>query len=354
MSLSPLAQSRLAAGAIRTTPFEGETTASWITRCAARYHLPPGPYFRAVLRQEGRTFVSGRSGLGTELYLNTAARERLAAYSRIEEQVLARVLPAWPLDLDVLRHHTGPAAHWQFPTTHTAAPVMAGCLKCIASRSRGVEVWQYRGWHQRVCRTHRIWLVGGERVDTGPAQIPLGEREAAGVLAAHRHHQALAARGEQVQAAWEWARGIIQRLYGDEELRPLPAAVAWDGRLDTLTGQAGRPGREWLWRIIARDLVTYPETLALTETLIAAGTGASEHQRATVEVQLTGTLAEVLRTHTGPGLTGEVEPLARWLARHARSELQRWLGSCGGDENAVPLHVPTLTWTLKRRSPDPA
>ncbi|MGW3461361.1 TniQ family protein [Streptomyces olivaceoviridis] len=348
MPLSPSAQDRLASGAIRTTPVEGETTASWITRCAARYHLPPAPYLRAVLQQEGRATVSGRGGPGAELYLNAAGRERLAAYSRIEEQVLARVLPAWPLDLDALRHHTGPAAHWQSPTTtHAAASVMAGCLRCTAPRSHGQEVWQYRGWHQRVCRTHRIWLVGGEVGYAGPSQIPLdhlGVPEAARVLAAHRRHHNLTDEGGIAVAAWEWARGIIQHLYTEPELMAGAVAVPWDRRLAALAEQAGHTGRVRPWRIIARDLVTYPETLALTETLTAA----AGRQHAVSEQHLAGLLADALRTRTGAGPVDEVEPLARWLARHTRGELQRWLGSRKGDASAVPLHVPALTWALKR------
>ncbi|MDI3424327.1 TniQ family protein [Streptomyces luteolus] len=348
MHLSPSVHSRLATGVIRTTPLEGETTVSWITRWAARYHLPPGPYLRAVLQQEGRATVSGRSGLGTELYLNTAARERVAAYSRIEEQVLACVLPAWPLDLDVLRHHTGPAAHWQSPiTTYTVASVMAGCLKCTAPRSGGRQVWQYRGWHQRVCRMHRIWLVGGEPGYTGLAQIPLdhlGQGEAARVLAAHRRHQDLIDQGEMAAAAWQWARGAIQHLYTDQDSRPLPVSVPWNRRLKALAERAGcgvyRP-----WDIIARDLVTYPETLALASALATA----ADQQRAAAPQHFEASLTEALRRLTSLNTTHGVEHLARWLAQHTREELQRWLSSISGDRTAVPLNVPALTWALKRR-----
>ncbi|MFI1106265.1 TniQ family protein [Streptomyces melanogenes] len=341
-------QGCLPVGAIRTAPLDGETTASWISRSAARYHLPQGAYLRAVLQQEGRALVSGRGGLGTELYLNAAARERLAAYSRIEDQVLARVLPAWPLELDVLRHHSGPAAHWQSPTTtYPAASVMAGCLQCTAPRSRGQEVWQYRGWHQRVCRTHRIWLVGGEPGYTGSSQIPLdhlGRREAARVLATHRRHQDLTAHGTAA-AAWEWARAIIHSLYTDRELTAGTVAVPWGKRLDALAAQAGRTAQGWPWQIIARDLVTYPETLALTEAL-AITTG--DHQHAATEQNFTDILAKAVRTHTGPHVADDVEPLARWLTRHCREELGRWLSNRAGDASVVPLHVPTLTWALKR------
>ncbi|MDK0517522.1 TniQ family protein [Streptomyces sp. ML-6] len=353
MPLSPPVQSRLAAGAIRTAPLEGETTASWITRCAARYHLPASPYLRAVLQQEGRATVSGRSALGAELYLNAAARERVAAYSRIEEQVLARVLPAWPLDLDVLRHHTGPAAHWQSPTTHTAASVMAGCLKCTAPRSRGQQVWQYRGRHQRVCHTHRIWLVGGEAGYTGPTQIPLdhlGQHEAARILAAHRRHQDLTDPGGIAAEAWLWARGTIQHLYTDQKLMSGTVPVSWNKRLDALAAQAGRMGKVWPWWIIARDLVTYPETFALAEALTAMTADADAYQHAAAEEHLAGLLSDALRTNTGPDPADEAGTLARWLARHARSELQRWLNSRHGDASAAPLHVAPLTWALKRHA----
>jgi len=342
-----------AASFIRTAPVAGETTASWITRCAAAYHLPPSPYLRAVLQQEGRAPVNSRHRLHAELYLNAAARERVAAYSRIEEQVLARVLPAWPLDLDVLRHHNRPAAHWQSPIPHTAVSVMAGCLTCTASRSRGQQVWQYREWNQRICRTHRIWLVGGKPGYTGPTQIPLdhlGLGEAARILAAHRRHQNLTHPDGTATAAWQWARGIIQHLYTGGELTPPGVAVGWNERLDALTRQAGRTGRAWPWRIIARDLVTYPETLALTEALTTMAADADASPHTATEEHMTGLLTRALGLHTAPAPTPEAHPLARWLARHCREDTERWLNSRQGDTSAVPLHVKGLTWALKRHS----
>lgn len=347
MSLAHSVQPRLPMGAIRTVPLEGETTASWIARCAARYHLPPSTYLGAVLQQEGRAAVSGRSGKGTELYLNTPSRERLAAYSRIDEQVLARLLPAWTIDLDALRHHSCPASHWQSPTAHDAAPVMAGCLKCTAPRSVGRQVWQYRAWHQRVCRLHRVWLVGGEPGYTGPSQIPLdhlGETGAAQVLAAHRHHQALATHHDNTEVAYAWARGIIQHLYTDQELSSQAGPMLWKTRLRALGRQKGKDSTTWPWDIIARDLVTYPETLALASAL----TTVAGRQHAAAEQHFTAALTDTLRTSSGPGPAGEVEPLARWLSLNCREELQRWLNSSAGDEKAVPLHVPALTWIFAR------
>ncbi|MFJ3763087.1 hypothetical protein [Streptomyces sp. NPDC090080] len=127
----------LSPGVFRVAPLPGETTASLIRRTADRYGLETTvlrPYWR------WRNHPPRHQGPGeradAEVLLNAAGRQVLAQLCGVEEQVLARALPAFGLR-DGRLQEGPPSAAWR---TAAGVAVRGACAEVCLRRSTGVEV----------------------------------------------------------------------------------------------------------------------------------------------------------------------------------------------------------------------
>lgn len=85
----------LAAGAFRVTPLQGEMTLSFPGRIADRYGLTVRSLLSAVTEVAGQQDVAGALQGDSEVFLNAAARDRVAALCRVPQVGLRRALSAW-------------------------------------------------------------------------------------------------------------------------------------------------------------------------------------------------------------------------------------------------------------------
>ncbi|MFD5134426.1 hypothetical protein [Streptomyces olindensis] len=112
-------------------------------------------------------------------------------------------------------------------------------------------------------------MLGTHWIDGAPAdteQVDLAGL--AEVVAAHRRHLDLLRHRPDAVRAFEVAHAVVVSWWAQQ----WPDEEQWPHRVRQLTPQGADPG--W-WRLLARDAVTYPETVALTSVL----TGERTRQR---------------------------------------------------------------------------
>jgi hypothetical protein len=130
----------------------GESTGSYLTRLAARNGLRAGQLLDSV--GEGLSFgeVDPRF---TELYLNRAARVRLAALTGREVEVLVRALPSLQDAYLLSDADASSRPVWKWPWTPHGGYLVRGCALCAATRGIEQAVWLMRPdpWH--LCLRHR-------------------------------------------------------------------------------------------------------------------------------------------------------------------------------------------------------
>ncbi|PHQ52407.1 hypothetical protein BLA24_07605 [Streptomyces cinnamoneus] len=241
-----------APGVLRVRPLTGEATASYVHRLATAYRLT----LPQLLDGAGIT-LSGHGTLPTaELHLSPAACHNLAALTRIPLPHLTRALPRLAPNDDA--HHIATAAHWK---RHEAAqqPVRA-CTLCTRHRSHDATdtAWTHRPPHRLVCPRHHQ-ATPDPRLTSTVRTWAVPE-----LAAAHHAHQRLL-RHPRAATAWTAARAITTRWYDhqqhltDRSHTRLNQLYATNPHLTT-TGSASPA-------LLARDLITYPETVALARAL---------------------------------------------------------------------------------------
>ncbi|CAL9327345.1 hypothetical protein SUDANB51_08153 (plasmid) [Streptomyces sp. enrichment culture] len=190
--------------------------------------------------------------------------------------------------------------------------------------------------HMRICPRHRRWMLGTHWIDGAPAdteQVDLAGL--AEVVAAHRRHLDLLRHRPDAVRAFEVAHAVVVSWWAQQ----WPDEEQWPHRVRQLTPQGADPG--W-WRLLARDAVTCPETVALTSVL----TGERTRQRLLADTggHLPHTLAHV------PGLVGELARVTRrpWLTERIASTsagpLLLWAQHCV--RAAADAAVADRLWTL--------
>jgi hypothetical protein len=239
-----------------TRPIAGETIPSYATRLGAANDLPGTTMLRALGEFNGRT--SGTHLLtGFEAELNEHAAARLAAYTGMPGNRLARALPALlgqphkPLPPD------RPALCFRVARTRTA------CRRCQLARSgpSGPAALIMPGWTPLVCHRHRRWL--GRDHET--AQHDLSA--VPDVLAASRRLAGVLARSEDRYWAWrEFANAWhLTRRWPEADVQHMPAlARRWRERAASFgvpLFTAGKAGS------IASAIVAFPEAVALTAVI---------------------------------------------------------------------------------------
>lgn len=126
----------------------GESTGSYLTRLASRNGLTVSRLLDSLGNGRSSPEVDPRY---TELYVNRAARDRLAALVARSVKELVRALPSTG-DEHLLREGGGPA--WRWPWAPHGGFLVRGCALCAASREADAPVWLIRPdmWH--ICVRH--------------------------------------------------------------------------------------------------------------------------------------------------------------------------------------------------------
>ncbi|THA65768.1 helicase [Streptomyces sp. A0642] len=315
----------------RIAPLNGELTLSFLTRIAARYHLGIRDVLAAVTDVGGLQNLTGMLYPDSEIHLNAQARARVSVLCRVPQHVLEQALPAWRREEPCGKYGGGPVGRLMRGEEVVAAWGPA-CPACTAARTgREVPARRYLAPEDRVCARHRYWLL--YLPGTSGLPVPLGR--CLEVIEAQRRHARLLHRSPAAVDAFEVARAVTgawwEQPWPSEEQR-------WPARLEVTRPKDADPG--W-WKVAARDLITYPETVALAGLL--AGHPLQERTITESDGHLPYRLGEL------PGLLAELaEQLARpWLPRHlatvTHGPLFTWAHSCVRTR-AVP--TPTAQRTL--------
>nr|WP_239106753.1 TniQ family protein [Streptomyces rubrogriseus] len=231
-----------------------EATASYVQRLATAYRLT----LPQLLDGAGITLTGHGTLPAAELHLSPAACHHLATLTRIPLPHLTRSLPR--LDPNDDAHHTAAAARWK--RLEAAQQPVRACTLCTRHRSHGITdtAWVHPAPHRLVCPRHHQAapdprLAATVRTQASPE-----------LAAAHHAHQRLLQHPRAI-TAWTTARAITTRWYDHQQ----HLTHRWHTRLTrlcaanphlTTTGSASPA-------LLARDLVIYPETVALARALAA-------------------------------------------------------------------------------------
>ncbi|MFD5475275.1 Helicase associated domain protein [Streptomyces sp. NPDC127105] len=299
-------------GPVRLAPLQGETNLSYLDRLADRYQLGIRDLIPSLLQVGGGLFKGYRTD--GEVYLNAEARARISAFSRVSEDVLGRALPAWTAQEPLSPDGAGAAGRFRFGSVVPAAG--EGCRLCTAARTgRAKPARLYLQPHTRICPRHRRWMLGTHWIGGAPAgteQIDLTGLLA--MIAAHRRHLNLLRHRPDASKAFEVAHAVAVSWWAQQ----WPEEEQWPRRALQLAPPGTDPG--W-WRLLARDAVTYPETVALTSVLT------DEHTRQRLLADTDGHLPHTLTY--APGLVAEL----------ARATDRPWLSDRLASTSAGPLLV---------------
>ncbi|MCZ7434764.1 helicase associated domain-containing protein [Streptomyces sp. WMMC1477] len=300
----------------RVAPLQGELTLSFLNRLAARYHLTIRDLLAAVTDVGGLQNLTGMLHPDSEIHLNAQARNRVATLCRVAPHVLERALPAWTREEPCGKYGDGPVGRLTRGEEAVAAWGPA-CPACAAARTgRRTPARRYLAPEERVCARHQYWLlyVPG----TSGLPVPLGRCPE--VIEAQQRHVRLLRRSPTGAQAFEVARAVTGFWWGqpwssEEEL--------WPVRLEATRADGADADR---WKVAARDLITYPETIAIARVL------ASPHWQQQTIAEARGHLP--YRLGEMPALLDELaRQLQRpWVARHlatvTRGPLFVWAHTC--------------------------
>ncbi|MFJ7242793.1 Helicase associated domain protein [Streptomyces olivaceus] len=300
----------------RIAPLSGELTLSFLTRIAARYHLGIRDVLAAVTDVGGQRNLTGMLYPDSEIHLNAQARARVSALCHVPQHVLEQALPAWTREEPSGKYGTGPAGRLLRGEEAVAAWGQA-CPACTATRTgRDVPARRYLAPEERVCARHGYWLL--YLPHTSGLPVPLGRCPK--VIAAQRQHVRMLHRSPAAVHAFEVACAVTNSWWD----QPWPNEEQhWPARLEATCPSDADPG--W-WKVATRDLITYPETVAVARLLadhpLQRRTAAESGGRLPYRL---GELPHLLADITGR--------LGRpWLARHladvTHGPLFTWAHSC--------------------------
>lgn len=241
-----------APGVFRVRPLPGKTTASYTQRLANAYRLT----LPQLLNGADITLHRHGTSPTAELILTPRAAGHLAVLTRIPLPHLTRALPRLVSNDDA--HDTEAAARWK--RLEAAQQPVRACTLCTRHRSHGAidTAWVHATPHRLVCPRHHQAapdprLVSTIRTWTAPE-----------LAAANHAHQRLL-RHPRAVTVWTAARAITTRWYDHQQHLThrwhtlLTGLCAANRHLATM-GSASHT-------LLARDLVIYPETVALARTL---------------------------------------------------------------------------------------
>ncbi|MFC1414152.1 helicase associated domain-containing protein [Streptacidiphilus sp. N1-12] len=339
-----------------------ETTLSFIYRLALHCRIGIYDVAAELVQDTPSRSVLKDLRMDGEVYLNAAARTRLSAFCRTPEADLGHALPAFTALEPVRALGDGPAGQFRFGTVVPALGVW--CSMCTARRTGTThQVRCYLPAHGRICQRHRSWMLGTHRVDgtflpieqvdlTRVPQIPHAQR---------RHLRLVRQTPDTAAAAFTLAQAVVTSWWAQQ----WPQETQWPQRTALLTPHSGAgadadPG--W-WRILLREAVTYPETVALAAELIntqrrqsAAGTRGHVPLRLADAPDLLAALAQATgRPWLPQAIASEhAGPLYTWLRASCRpQDLGEELWKVRGAHSPRALHHDLASHT-RSAAQDPA
>ncbi|WP_406011700.1 TniQ family protein [Streptomyces sp. NBC_00984] len=247
----------LAPGVFRVRPLPCEATASYLERLARTYRLALPQFLDGIDITE-----HGHGSLPiNDLRLTPGAARRVAAVARIPLDHLLQALPYLthhPSPHNPRRAEDEPGASWTALDAEQQ-PVRA-CTLCARHQSHGQAgaAWGYRHWHHLVCVRHQ------QAAPDPRLHAPVRTGAVPELTVAHHAHQRLL-RHPRGRNTWMAARAITTRWYDHRQ----HLTGRWEHRLNRLT--AASPHLTHTGNaspvLLARDLVTYPETVTPARTL---------------------------------------------------------------------------------------
>ncbi|MFF2308196.1 TniQ family protein [Streptomyces sp. NPDC058128] len=138
----------------------GESTGSYVTRLASRNGLTVGQLLDSVGKGLSAAEVDPRY---TELYVNRAARERLAALVGRPVEELVRALPSLGEE-HLLSDGKSGQPLWRWPWEPRGGYLVRGCALCAAARDAGDSVWLISPDTWQIC-VHHGRLMDNSRDD---------------------------------------------------------------------------------------------------------------------------------------------------------------------------------------------
>ncbi|MFE9123620.1 TniQ family protein [Streptomyces sp. NPDC007172] len=194
------------------SPLQGEMTLSFLGRIADRYGLTVRSLLSSVTEVAGKQGVVRALQGDSEVFLNAAARDRVAALCRVPQVGLRHALPAWTREEPLGPSKERPAARL-YNGVETVAAWGPACPGCVAARTgRVAPARVYLAAHQRVCPRHRCWLMNvpgsGGRV-VGLAGCPE-------VVQAQADHRRLLRRSPVAGSAFEVAEAVTAWWWAQE------------------------------------------------------------------------------------------------------------------------------------------
>jgi hypothetical protein len=242
----------------RLRPLPFEATASYVQRLATAYQLTLPQFL------DGAGITLHRHGAlpAAELILTPGAARQFAALARVPLPHLIHALPH--LSHCDAAHGTEAVAHWK--RLEAGQQPVRACTLCTRHRSHDATdaAWVHRPPHRLTCPRHH------QAAPDPRLTSPLHTRAAPELVAAHHAHQRLL-RHPHTLTAWTAARAITTRWYDHQQ----HLTDRWRTRLARLraanphlatTGSASPA-------LLTRDLVTYPETVALARAQPSSRTG---------------------------------------------------------------------------------
>lgn len=239
-----------APGVLRIRPLPFEATASYVQRLATAYRLT----LPQLLDGIGITLHRHGTLPAAELHLNHNAARHLAALARTPLPRLTRALPHLALLGDT--HATGAAAHWK--RLEAAQQPVRACTLCTRHQNHDASAWVQPAPHRLICPRHHQ-AAPDPRLTTA-----IRTRAVPELAAAHHAHQRLL-QHPRAHTVWTAARAITTRWYDHQQ----HCSDRWHTRLTQLIAASPHltPTSSASPALLARDLITYPETVTLARTL---------------------------------------------------------------------------------------
>ncbi|MFJ7201121.1 MULTISPECIES: helicase associated domain-containing protein [unclassified Streptomyces] len=340
---------RQQAGAVRMAPLSGETTLSFLSRLSGGYRVGVKDLIAALVGGESALRSRGNARPDGEVYLIAEVCSGLAQFCQIPEAHLEWALPAWR-QRPQAAGEGAPIAQFRFGAVVPATGVE--CRLCSAARTgTAAVVRRYASPPARVCLRHQRWLADTHCVDRATLlDVQVSLEGLPEVLAAHRRLMRLGRRMPLFSRALEVAQAVVVSWWDAH----WPIEEAWSHRRERIA-QCAPDGP---WQILARDIVTYPETVTVAAVLASAYwqrrvfEGTDGHRPRTLGAA-PSLLAELARRLQRPWLPEQISdqaagPLYAWLIACVRSEGGR--GSAAAGMWAVhPAHRPRSLAQLRGR-----
>ncbi|MFF8975041.1 TniQ family protein [Streptomyces sp. NPDC014995] len=239
-------------GALRVRPLPRETAASYLTRLAAAYHQS------AAQLLDGLHITATGTSTGppaTEIHFSNEATRRLSGFIRIPPAHLARALPRRPPPAAIGMAHAA-TARWQ--AVQPALQPLPACTACTIRRSphQAVPAWIHPAPDLpriMICSRH-------QQAASDPRHpAPLDIRPVPELTRTH-----LRTRRRPTATSLSWASTITTRWYDHHQ----HLHERWHTRLNRIRAANPHiPPGPASPALTCRNLITYPETLALATAL---------------------------------------------------------------------------------------